>query len=303
MIRFFALLPVLLLSLPARADLRVAATVPDLAAIAREVGGSAVTVTALSLPTQDPHFVDARPSLALELSRANLVLAVGLELEVGWLPNLIVGSRNAAIQRGSRGYFEVARLVKLKDVPQERLDRSMGDVHPGGNPHFLFDLRNAVPVAAGIAERLRELDPQNAALYTKNLAAFTAKVEQARQQYEKRLAWLKGEPILGYHMSLTYLADWLGTPLAGYLEPKPGIPPSPSHAAAVLSQARARKVRFVVQEEFYPDTISKVVAERLPARLVILPGGTRFREGQTYLQHIEDFVKAFEKAHATGGAP
>lgn len=295
------LAPVLLLARPARADLRVAATVPDLAAIVRELGGDKVKVTALSLPTQDPHFVDARPSLTLEVNRADLVVAIGLQLEVGWLPTLLTGSRNGKVQPGSRGYLEVAQFVKLLDVPTQPLDRSQGDVHPGGNPHFLLDPRSAPPVAAGIAERMAELDPDNAPLYRKNLEAFTTRVNQARQGFEQRMAWAKGEPIIGYHRSLSYLAAWLGMPVVAYLEPKPGIPPSPTQAATVLARARANKVRFVVQEEYYPDSISRVVAERIPAQLIILPAGTRFRDGQTYIGHIEDIVKAFEKAHAQHG--
>jgi zinc/manganese transport system substrate-binding protein len=294
------LLPLLLLALPARADLRIAASVADLAAIAREVGGDKVHVASLSLPTQDAHFVDARPSLTLELSRADLVLAIGLQLEVGWLPTLLVGSRNPKVQQGGRGYLEVAQFVELLDVPTQQVDRSMGDIHPGGNPHFLLDPRRAPPVAAGIARRMSELDPENAALYAKNLEAFTRRLEEARKGFEARLAFMKGQPILSYHMSLTYLAQWLGTPVVGQLEPKPGIPPSPAHAAQTLSRGKAAKVRFVVQEEYYPDTISRVIAQRLPAQLVVLPGGTRFREGQTYVQRVEAVVKAFEKARDAG---
>jgi zinc/manganese transport system substrate-binding protein len=296
------LLPLLLLSLPARADLKVVATVPDLAAIAREVGGEKARVTALSLPTQDAHYVDARPSLALEVARADLLLAIGLELEVGWLPPLQTGSRNAKVQRGGRGYLEVSQLVKLLDVPTTQVDRSMGDVHPGGNPHFLTDIRSAVPVARGIAQRMAELDPENAQAYASNLQAFQAKVEKAQADYERRLAHLKGRPAIGYHMSLSYLAQWLGLQMVAYLEPKPGIPPNPSHAAGVLSRGKGAGVKLVVQEEYYPDTISRVVAERLGAKLVKLPGGTRFREGQSYVEHIGDFVKAFEEALPAPGA-
>ena len=299
--RFLVLLPLLLLSLPARADLKVVATVPDLAAIAKEVGGEKAKVSALALPTQDAHFVDARPSLALELARADLLLAIGLELEVGWLPPLQTGSRNGKILRGSRGYLEVFQFVKLLDVPPTQVDRSMGDVHPGGNPHFLMDIRSAVPVAQGIAQRMTELDPQNAQVYADNLKAFEAKVQKAQVDFDRRLATLKGQPAIGYHMSLSYLAQWLGLQMVAYLEPKPGIPPNPSHAAEVLARGKQAGVKLVVQEEFYPENISRVVAERLQAKLVKLPGGTRFREGQTYLEHIGDFVKAFEQARPAQG--
>lgn len=285
-----------LLSLPAHADLKVVATVPDLAALARAVGGEHVKVTSLALPTQDPHFVDARPSLALEVNRADLLLAIGLELEVGWLPALQNGARNPRILTGSPGYLEAAAFVRpLLEVPTTRVDRSQGDVHSGGNPHFLYDPRAALTVARGISERLASLDPKHAEDYRANLEKFSAELEKARAGWEQRLAGLKGAPVVAYHRTTAYLADWLGFETIAHLEPKPGIPPNPAHVAQVLGQARQRKARFLLQEDYYPTNASKLVAGKVPAPLVVFPSGTDFRGGQTYLQHMEDLVMRLAK--------
>jgi zinc/manganese transport system substrate-binding protein len=284
-----------LLSLPAHADLKVVATVPDLAALAKAVGGDKVSVQSLALSTQDPHFVDARPSLMLDLNRADVLLAVGLQLEAGWLPGLQTGARNAKILSGGSGFLDCSQFVKLLDVPPVPQDRSHGDVHPGGNPHYLYDPRAAIPVARGIAARLGQLDPANAKLFQANLSRFTQELETARGGWEKRLAGLKGAPVVAFHKSLVYLADWTRFDTVAFLEPKPGIPPNPSHVAQVLGLARSRKVRLLVQEEYYPTNTSRLVAGKIPAPLVVLQGGTDFRGGQTYVQRIEELVKRLEQ--------
>jgi zinc/manganese transport system substrate-binding protein len=280
----------------ARADLRVVATVPDLAAIAQEVGGKHVTVTSLSLGTQDPHFVDAKPSLVLELNQADLLLAIGLGLEVGWLPTLQTGARNAAIQVGGHGFLDCSGMVQLLDVPTGQVDRSQGDIHPGGNPHYLYDPRVAVRVAAGIGKRLAELDPQTAAEYTRGADAFRARIDQARAGWERRLAAARGLPVITYHRSWVYFADWLGLDQVGTLEPKPGIPPSPAHVARLLGLARSRGVKLVILEDYYPDDTARLVAAKLGARLVRVPGGAA--RGQSYVDVAEARVAAVEKGLA-----
>lgn len=301
---FTALLAALccLAALPARADLNVVTTTPDLAAIAKAVGGDKVTVQSLALPTQDPHFVDAKPNLALALNKADLLIAVGLELEIGWLPTLQIGARNAKIQTGNPGFLDASQFVKVLEVPESPVDRSQGDVHPGGNPHYLYDPRAAVLVARGVEARMAQLDAKNAATYQANLQKFTTELEQARAGWEKRLAGLKGAPVIAYHKTTAYLADWLGfTPIA-FLEPKPGIPPNPSHVAQVLGLGKQKKARMVMQEEYYPSTTAQLVASKVPAPLVIIPGGANFRGGQTYVQHMEDLVTRLEKGLAGQGS-
>ncbi|HEX8824146.1 MAG TPA: metal ABC transporter substrate-binding protein [Archangium sp.] len=283
-----------LLSLPAHADLRVVATVPDLAAIAKTIGGDKAQVIPLALPTQDPHFVDAKPNLALELNRADLLLAIGLQLEIGWLPTLQNGARNPRIVSGGQGYMEVSQFIRPLEIPPVSVDRSQGDVHPGGNPHFLYDPRNVVRVAQGITERMATLDAKNADTYRANLAKFTAEVEKARAGWEQRLAGLKGVPVVAYHRTTAYLADWLGFETIAYLEPKPGIPPNPAHVAQVLGQGRQRKARMVLQEDYYPNTTARLVSSKMPAPLVVMPAGTNVRGGQTYIQRMDELVQRLE---------
>ncbi len=283
-----------LLSSPARADLRVVTSLPDLAALTKAVGGDKVQVTALALPTQDPHFVDAKPNLALELNRADLLIAIGLDLEIGWLPTLQNSARNSRILTNNPGYLDVSQYVQRLETPAVAVDRSQGDVHPGGNPHFLYEPRSGITVATAIAERLSTLDAANAPTYRANLEKFKAEVEKALPGWEQRLAGFKGAPVIAYHRTTAYLARWLGFNTIAYLEPKPGIPPNPAHVAGVLGLGRQKKARMVLEEDYYPLTTAKLVADKIPAPLVILPGGTDYRNGQTYVQRIEELVKRLE---------
>jgi zinc/manganese transport system substrate-binding protein len=272
----------------ARAELQVVATVPALAALAQAVGSGHVKVTAVALPTQDPHFVDARPHLALALARADLLLVIGLELEVGWLPTLQLGSRNGNVQRGAKGYVDCSQFVTVLGTREGKVDRSMGDIHPGGSPHYLYDPRRAAQVAAGIAKRMGELDPEHAADFTRAAEQLKAELERARTGWEKALQPLRGAHVIAYHESLVYLADWVGFEVVAHVEPKPGIPPNPRHVAQVLIAARARQVKLIVQEGYYPKTTSEMLAERAGARLAVLPGGPDVGRGQRYA----DFVGA-----------
>ncbi len=286
---------------PARAALNVVTTVPDLAALTKAVGGEHVQVQALALSSQDPHFVDAKPNLALALNRADLLISIGLDLEVGWLPTLQVGARNPRIQVGGTGFLNASQFPRILEIPPGKVDRSQGDVHPGGNPHYLYDPRQAVAVARGITDRLVQLDAKNADAYRANLAKFTTELEKAREGWEKRLTGLKGAPVIAYHRTTAYLADWLGFEPIAFLEPKPGIPPNPSHVAGVLAQGRQRKARLVLVESYYPDTTAKLVASKIPAPVVTIHGGTDFRAGETYIQHVNELVERLEKALAGKG--
>ncbi len=280
-----------LFALPAHAGLRVVTSVPDLAAIAAEVGKDKVKVTALVLPSQDPHFVDAKPNLALELSQADMLVVVGLELEVGWLPNLLVGARNAKVQPGGAGYLDASQFVGLLDVPAGAVDRSMGDLHSGGNPHYLYDPRNAVPVAYGIAARMAQLDSANAAAYQANAAAFAQQAQTKALGWQKQLSGLAGKEIITYHRSFSYLAAWIGFTVPITIEPKPGIPPSPSHIATVMGTILQKHIGLMLQEEYYPAGTAELVQSKTTAKLVRLPGGTNFQGGETYLQRMERTVQ------------
>jgi zinc/manganese transport system substrate-binding protein len=293
---FCTFLALLFAAREAGAALKVVATTPDLAAITKSVGGDKVSVTALALHTQDPHWVDARPHLALDLARADLLVLNGAELEVGWLPTLLSGSRNGNVQRGARGYLDGSTLVTLLEVPRGRVDRSQGDIHPSGNPHYTRDPRAAERLAVGIAKRLAEIDPKNKAAYLEQAKRFLAELRQARSGWEKRLAARRGAPVVAYHRSLVYLADWLGLRVVEHIEPRPGIPPNPRHIAHVIDVARGEKVRVILQEAWFPDNTTKLVATKCGAKLVQLPGAPDFAKGETYVAWMNGIVLRLAEA-------
>ncbi len=283
-----------LVATPARADLKIAASVPTLAAIAREVGQGKVTVSSLSLHTQDPHSVDAKPSLVLLLNRADLLLSVGLQLEAGWLPTLQRGARNAKINVGARGHLDCSTLVKLREKPVS-VDRSKGDIHPRGNPHYLFDPRQLAQVAIGVTARMAELDPAKSATYNAGLARFLKGLHKTRKRLQRQMKASRGAPIIAYHKSWAYFSHWLGLMEVAFLEPKPGIPPNPGHVARVLVAARKHRVKVVIQEGFYPSATGKLIANKAGASLVVLPGGVDFRGGQTVTQYFDKLISAVAK--------
>jgi len=280
----------------AHAAVNVVATLPDLAAIAKEVGGNKVAVTSLSLPTQDPHFVDAKPSLVLKLNKADLLIAGGLELELGWLPVLQTSARNERILSSGRGFLDCSRFVHVLEVPTGPVDRSMGDIHPGGNPHYLYDPRAAAECAKGIADKLAEIDPGNAKAYQAGVRSFVDRLATARAGWEKRLASARGKPVITYHRSWNYLLDWLGLVEIANLEPKPGIPPSPRHVAEVLRLGQAKGAKVILQESFYPDKTGRLVAKKLGGTVVTLPGGADVASGEGYIEHMDHLVDALEQA-------
>ncbi len=280
----------------ARADIDVVATVPDLAALAKEIGGNHVSVTALSLPTQDPHWVDAKPSLALKVNKADLLLAIGVDLEVGWLPTLQKGARNTKVQRSGNGFLECAPHVDLLEVPKGPIDRSMGDIHAGGNPHYLYDPRAGKSCAQAIANKLSAIDPGNSGTYRDNLKKFERQLDAATERWEAKMKAYRGMPVVTYHRSLVYLNNWLGLDEIANLEPKPGIAPSPGHVAKVIRMARSKKVKVLFQEAYYPSRTGNLVAAKIGAKLVSLDGGTNFNAGQSYIGHLDQVISQLANA-------
>jgi zinc/manganese transport system substrate-binding protein len=278
----------------AASKLHVIATVGDLGAIAREVLGDAGDVVVLAKPTQDPHFVDARPNLILDLNRADALVSMGLDYEVGWLPVLVKGSRNGKLQIGGAGSIVASTMVPLQEVPQQRVDRSMGDIHPGGNPHFTLDPRNGARIARGLAERFGNLAPDNRALYAKNTAAFVQRLDAKIKEWEQRLATRRGTSVVSYHKSFTYLTGWLGLNEVGTIEPKPGIPPNAAHVAELVNEMRARKVAAILQERWYPSSVAESIASQTGAKLVLIAGMTA--DHGSYIDHIDEVARALEAA-------
>jgi zinc/manganese transport system substrate-binding protein len=253
------------------AVLHVVSSIQTLGSLAKEVGGNRVEVQSLSKGYQDPHFVEPKPNLMLVLNRADLLLHVGLELEIGWLPPLILGSRNPKIQNGEPGNLDCSRVIPVLDIPTTRVDRSMGDIHPQGNPHYWLPPGNARLVAKEIAERLGQLDPEGKPDYGKNLAAFLARVDAKEKEWAPLVAKMKGERIVTYHKSWSYVSQWLGMEEVGYVEPKPGVPPDPDHLVRLIRVMRADKVQLLLMEDFYNKSIASLVAEKAGAKLLVLP--------------------------------
>jgi zinc/manganese transport system substrate-binding protein len=265
-----ALVAVTLVTGPAAAELRVVSTVPDFATIAAELGGDRVSTETLVQGTQDPHFADARPSLILKVNRADLLIVVGMGLEVGWLPVLMTQARNEKIQTGAKGYLDASQFIHPKAVVAN-VDRSMGDVHGGGNPHFYNSPAELYAVAKAIRDRLKTLDPEGAATYDKRWAAFDKRYAQKTAEWRNKIAPFKGTNVVVYHESWIYLIDWLGFEQAGALEPKPGVSPSPAHVGRLLNEVKSRNVKLVFQEVYHPTSLSKLFADKAGAKLLVLP--------------------------------
>jgi len=263
-------------AIPAHASLAIFATVPEWAALAHELGGDKVKIYTATNALQDPHHVEARPSLIARARTADLIVATGAELEVGWLPLVLQQAGNARIQPGAPGYFEAAAFVPLLGKPQ-RLDRAEGDVHPMGDPHIQTDPRNIAAVAKPLAERMAQLDPANAGYYRDHLTQFSARWTQAIDKWQREAASLKGVPVVVQHKAFTYLLAWLGMKEVAALEPKPGIEPTTAHLAEVLALIQKQPVKMVLHAAYQGDQASQWLAQRANIRSVTLPftvGGT-----------------------------
>lgn len=269
---FFALL-----ALPALAAVNVFATVPEWAALARELGGDKVKVYAATHALQDPHRIEARPSLLAQARSAQLVVATGADLEIGWLPVVLRDSGNAAIQPGQPGYFEAARWVTPLEIPAS-LDRAQGDVHPEGNPHIQLDPRNILKVAAALTARLAQIDPANAKAYQANGQGFADRWQAAMVRWERQGAVLKGVPVLVHHRSFSYLLTWLGLRETGTLEPKPGVEPTSGQLSEILARQQSQPAKLVLRAAYQNDGPSQWIAGRAKIPAVVLPftvGGSK----------------------------
>ncbi len=248
-------------SWPAFAALNILACTPEWGALAKELGGEKVSVYVASTALQDPHRIEARPSLIARARSADLMVCTGAELEIGWVPLLQTQSGNEKIQVGAPGFFEAASVVPLLERPN-RLDRSMGDVHPGGNPHIHLDPRNVAKVAAALGERMAALDPREATHYSDRSKSFLDRWEQARIRWEKEAIPLKGLPLVVYHKNMTYMIRWLGMREVGNLEPKPGLPPTTAHLSELLANLQRQPAKAVVRSAYNDPRPGEWLAER-----------------------------------------
>jgi zinc/manganese transport system substrate-binding protein len=285
--------------------IKVVTTTQDLAALTREVGGDRVDVTAIARGYQDPHFVESKPSFILEASKADMLVFVGLDLEIGWLPNVLTGSRNPKIQRGGKGHVDASRGIRLQEVPTGRITREMGDIHAYGNPHYWLDPANARVITANILEGLKAVDPGHGEAYSKRREDFLLRLEKKLAEWKAKTVPFNGLHVVAYHNSWPYFARAFGLVVDEFLEPKPGIPPSPSHIASVIQAMKRDGVKIILMEPYFSRKVPDLVASKSGGRVVeLLPSVGGKKEVATYFDLFDyNLGQLVEAVQATGVRP
>jgi zinc/manganese transport system substrate-binding protein len=255
----------------AQGKLNVITTTEDLAAIAREVGGDRITVESISRGYQDPHFVEAKPSFILKLQKADLLVTIGRELEIGWLPPLIQQSRNAKVQVGANGYLDASSQARILEIPQGQITRAMGDVHPLGNPHYWLDPENGKVVAKEIAEKLSQLRLNDRAYFEQRLSDFVARLSDAEKRWAALMAPYKGTKVVTYHRSFPNFAERFGLDVIGYVEPRPGIPPTPQHTLDLINEMKRQNVPLVLVEPYFDLKTPNSIGRETGAQVLVMP--------------------------------
>jgi zinc/manganese transport system substrate-binding protein len=287
----------------ALAAVNVVTSTQDLASIVKEVGGDKVTVESLAKGYQDPHFVEAKPSFILKLNRADLLVAVGRELEIGWLPPLITQSRNSKIQPGSAGYLDASQTANILDIPTGQITRAMGDVHPQGNPHFWLDPDNGRRVAQAVQGKLTELSRGDAAYFAQRYADFDRRLTEATKRWKATMAPYKGTKVVTYHRSWPNFAEAFGLDVIGYVEPKPGIPPSPSHTLELEQEMKRQNVKIVLVEPYFDLKTPNAIGRDTGAKVLVMPpsvGGVK--EVNDYFQLFDYDINLLVNAIKETGA-
>lgn len=290
---FPIILSALLAATIAHAKLNVVATTPDFGALAREIGGDHIELTTLAKPTEDPHFVDAKPSFIVKLNRADALIEGGAELEIGWLPPLLEGSRNPKLDAGKPGRISCVAGIPLLEVPAT-LDRSKGDLHAAGNPHYTTDPANAKTVAHSITEAFCALDAKSADYFRANFASFAQKLDAKIAAWRKLLEPFKGRRVVSYHNYWIYFAAFYGLKMDLFLEPKPGIPPTPAHLAEVVTVIKSEGIKIIVVEPHLNHKTAETVANLTGAKVVdfaAFPGGGK-NSGDSYIEWMDSLVKS-----------
>ncbi len=297
--QFAALLLALCWTSAAQADLNVVATLPDFGALAAEIGGEHVTIQTLVNPNEDPHYVDPKPSHVVRLNKADMLIANGLELEVGWLPPLQSQARNPKILVSGRGFLDASTcLTKLMEVPVGRITRDQGDIHPGGNPHFIHDPRAMAQIARCIGKRMARQDAELADHYTSRAEALATSLEAFANETRQKFEALEADKrrVITYHRSMVYLVDWLRLQRPVNIEPKPGVPPTPSHTATVLKMMKGQGIDVILQESYYPRKTSDTLAKLGKGQVVVIQAGTSGK--QTYLERMRTVTEELYNAMA-----
>ena len=290
--KILKLLLAFVLAMPAIASaqgkLNVITTVEDLAAIAREIGGDRITVESIARGYQDPHFVEAKPSFILKLQRADVLIVVGRDLEIGWLPPLQTQSRNSKIQVGGAGYLDASLNAQILDIPTGQITRAMGDVHPLGNPHYWLDPENGKRIAKSIADKFSELRPSDRVYFQQQLASFTGRLDAAEKGWLQMMAPYKGTKAVTYHRSFPNFAERFGIQIVGYVEPRPGIPPTPQHTLDLITEMKRQNVKLVLVEPYFDLKTPQSIGRATGAEVLVLPpsvGGVK---------EITDYFKLFD---------
>jgi ABC-type Zn uptake system ZnuABC Zn-binding protein ZnuA len=290
--RSVKLLLVFLLALPlgarAQGKLNVVSTTEDLGALAREVGGDRVSVTSLAKGYQDPHFVDPKPSFILAVSRADLLIVVGRELEIGWLPPLLTSSRNSKIQQGGNGYLDASLNVKILEIPTGQITRAMGDVHPLGNPHYWLEPGNGRRIAEAIRDKLSQLAPANASYFAQRYSDFDTRLAAGEKRWDAAMAPYKGTKIVTFHRSWPNFMERWGLDVVGYVEPKPGIPPTPQHTIEVIDEMKRQGAKLIIVEPYFDLKTPQAIANQVGGKVLVLaPSVGGAKEATDYIQLFE----------------
>ena len=266
----------------------VMTTTEDLAALAREVGGDKIDVDSIAKGYQDPHFVEPKPSFLLKLQKADLLAVVGLQLEIGWLPPLQTQSRNGKIQVGGKGYIDMSQYCQILEIPTGQVTRAMGDVHPLGNPHYWLDPQNGKRIAKAFADKLGELDPGNSSYFQQRYSDFDKRLSDAEKGWEAKMAPYRGRKVITYHRSWPNFCERFGLVVVDYVEPRPGIPPTPSHTLEVINTMKRDNIKLVLVEPYFdlrtPNSIAQAVGGEV-AQLMPSVGGKK---------EITDYFKLFD---------
>jgi zinc/manganese transport system substrate-binding protein len=289
-IAFMAAAFMLAVATRAQADgkLNVMAATEDLASIGREIGGDRISIDSIAKGYQDPHFVEAKPSFILKLQKADLLIVVGRELEIGWLPPLMQQSRNNKIQPGAQGYLDASLGARILEVPTGQITRAMGDVHPLGNPHYWLDPENGKLIAKEIADKLSELRPNDKAYFDQRLMDFTQRLDAAEKRWLAAMAPYKGTKIVTYHRSFPNFADRFGLDIIGYVEPRPGIPPTPQHTLDLINEMKRQNVKIVMVEPYFDLKTPNSIGQQTGAQVLVMPpsvGGVK---------EASDYFKLFD---------
>jgi zinc/manganese transport system substrate-binding protein len=279
--------------------LNVVTTTSDLAALAGEVGGDRVSIQSIARGYQDPHFVEAKPSFLLLLRRADLLISVGLQLEIGWLPPLVTQCGNPRIQPGAPGYFEAAQFAEILEIPTGQITRAMGDVHPSGNPHFWLDPQNGLRVARGIKDKLAQMRPGDAAYFEQRLQSFSQRIAEAEKAWDEKMKPYRGMKVVTYHRSWPNLTKRFGLNVVNYVEPRAGIPPSPAHLVELIAMMKRENVKVILVEPYFDLKTPNSVAARTGAQVVVLlPSVGGEKEVTDYFKlfdyDVNQLVRAFQ---------